>query len=269
MSASSSPLAESPISEQVFVREWRESEAKGFTHLFLVTANRLRMGKTYAAMRIGELLDPDFRIDNVGFDTSWYIKQADKSKRGAILVLDEPNLAAGNRNWYSEENRGFAEYLQTNAYRGIHGLFPLPHQHLMDNAVTGVCTAHIIMDGPGHGFVYTMERDQLNRSYDTYTPNWGELYLSKPEVKLYHAYEKKRDEYTRARNMEFLKRLEEAVEITRRPSSKDMVNMILEKRWSTAVEIQEGLGINRTMAYDLLRRATHEALKRKIEYISS
>src|SRR6267143_417606 len=194
----------SAISEQAFVREWYESEKKGYTHLILVTANRLRMGKTYAAIRIGELLDPAFTIDNIGFETSWFVREADKAERGTILVLDEPNRAAGNRSWYTEENRGFAEYLQTNAYRGIHGLFPLPHQHLMDNAVTGVCTAQIVMDGPGHAFVYTFERDQLNRSYSTYTPNWGELILKRPDAKLCHAYETKRDDYTKARNHDFL-----------------------------------------------------------------
>src|SRR2546427_22714 len=228
MLGSSSTLVESPISEEAFFREWRESEKKGFTHLILVTANRLRLGKTYAAMRIGEVLDPNFTIDNVGFDTVWYVEQADKSERGAILVLDEPNRAAGNRSWYTEENRGFAEYLQTNAYRGIHGLFPLPHQHLMDNAVTGVCTAQLVMDGPGHGVVYTFDRDQLNRSYDTYTPNWGELVLQRPDTKLYHQYEKKRDEYTRGRNQLFLKRLEEAEMLERQPTSRDITSQILD-----------------------------------------
>jgi hypothetical protein len=261
-------LVESPISEEIFIREWRESEAKGLTHLILVTANRLRLGKTYAAIRIGELLDPHFTIDNIGFETAWFVEQADKSERGSILVLDEPNRAAGNRSWYTEENRGFAEYLQTNAYRGIHGLFPLPHQHLMDNAVTGVCTAQIVMDSPGHAFVYTFDRDQLNRSYSTYTPNWGELLLKRPDAKLCHAYEKKRDEYTRERNRQFLKLLQAAVEVTKRPSSKEMVEQIITGGWSTAGEIQEGLGINRTMAYDLLKRAKHEAMKRKIVDVS-
>jgi hypothetical protein len=258
----------SALSEQSFFQEWRAAEKKGYTHLMLVTANRLRMGKTYAAIRLGELLDPKFTIDNIGFETSWYVQQADKSDRGSVLVLDEPNRAAGNRSWYTEENRGFAEYLQTNAYRGIHGLFPLPHQHLMDNAVTGVCTGQIVMTEPGHSNVYTFERDQLNRAYSTYTPNWGELFLKKPDAKLCHAYEKKRDEYTRERNKIFLGMLEAATEVNRRPSSKDLINTIIEKQWSTASEIQEGLGINRTSAYDLLKRAKHEAMRRKIVYVS-
>lgn len=241
---SGSEQSQSQISEEPFFREWRRSEKKGYTHLILVTANRLRMGKTYAAMRIGEVLDPNFTIDNIGFDTAWFVEQADKSQRGAILVLDEPNRAAGNRSWYTEENRGFAEYLQTNAYRGIHGLFPLPHQHLMDNAVTGVCTAQLVMDGPGHGTIYTYDRDQLNRSYSTYTPRWGDLYLKSPSAKLAHAYEKKRDEYTKARNELFLRRLKESsVQITA-PSKKDILKMILESYESFPKNTQKQLDIN-------------------------
>ena len=259
----------SAISDEPFFQDWRSSEKKGLTHLVLVTANRLRLGKTYAAMRLGEALDPDFDIEHVGFDTQWYVKQADKSQRGCILVLDEPNRAAGNRNWYSEENRGFAEYLQTNAYRGIHGLFPLPHQHLMDNAVTGVCTSQIVMMSPGHGQVYLFERDQLNRSYNTYTPRWGDLFLKPPSATLAHAYEKKRDEYTRQRNKQFLKQLEVGIEAEKAPTSKEYVEAIIANKWSTAVEIQEGLGVNRTRAYDLMRRAKHEAMRRKIVYVSS
>src|SRR3990172_5394277 len=216
----------SAISDEPFFQDWRASEKQGLTHLVLVTANRLRLGKTYAAMRLGEALDPDFDIEHVGFDTQWYVEQADKSKRGCILVLDEPNRAAGNRNWYSEENRGFAEYLQTNAYRGIHGLFPLPHQHLMDNAVTGVCTSQIVMTSPGHGLVYLYERDQLNRSYNTNTPRWGDIYLQRPTAQLCHEYEAKRDEYTRSRNKLFLKKLADAEALELQPSAKDATTQV-------------------------------------------
>lgn len=239
----------SAVSDQPFFQEWRSSEKQGLTHLILVTANRLRLGKTYAAMRIGEVLDPHFTIDNVGFDTAWYVEQADKSERGAILVLDEPNRAAGNRSWYTEENRGFAEYLQTNAYRGIHGLFPLPHQHLMDNAVTGVCTAQIVMVGPGHGTVYLFERDQLNRSYSTYTPRWGDLLLKPPSAVLAHAYEKKRDEYTRQRNHEFLAKLKEiaASSVPREPM-KDMLEKLVSAYEEFPKDSRKGLDVAEIMA---------------------
>jgi len=276
---SSSIPEKSPFSEQSFVQEWRKSESRGYTHLIPITANRLRTGKTYAALRIGELLDPNFTIENVGFETSWYIEMAEKQERGAILVLDEPNRAVGNRSWFTEENRGFAEYLQTNAYRGIHGLFPLPHMHLMDNAVMGVCTSHIVMDRPGHGSVYIYERDQLNRSYSTFTPRWGELWLSKPSVKLYHAYEKKRHEYTSARNKQFLKRLEQSLLIAQAMGKKDILTIVL----SDPEKFMDGEGIKRKLspkkimgefsvsshrAYDVKVLAEAELIRRKLPAIT-
>ena len=234
------------------------------------------MGKTYAAIRIGELLDPEFTIDNIGFETSWYIQQADKSKRGSILVLDEPNRAAGNRSWFSEENRGFAEFLQTNAYRGIHGLFPLPHAHLIDNAVSGVCTAQIVMDEPGKGAIYTFERDQLNRSYKTFTPNWGQIRFSRPDAKLCHAYEKKRDEYTRQRNQVFLKRLEANAEIAQSMAKRDIVqevladiNKFMEKGKIAPQLIMGQFGVSSHKAYDVKVLVQAEMIRKRITPIPS
>lgn len=275
MSVSSSISVKNPLSEQAFVREWKQSENDGYTHLIPVTANRLRTGKTYAALRIGELLDPNFTIDNVGFETVWYIEKAESMERGGILVLDEPNRAVGNRAWFSEENRGFAEYLQTNAYRGIHGLFPLPHMHLMDNAVMGVCTSQIVMDRPGHGVVYLYERDQLNRSYNTYTPRWGELWLSKPSVKLFHAYEAKRHEYTSNRNKQFVKRLHENGEIAEQMGKKDILGLVLadidkfmdgegEKRRVSVKRIMGEFSVSSHKAYDVKVLAEAERIRRKI-----
>jgi len=264
---------QSVISDEAFFQEWRASEKKGLTHLVLVTANRLRLGKTYAAMRLGEVLDPNFTIDNVGFDSAWYVEQADKSERGAILVLDEPNRAAGNRSWYTEENRGFAEYLQTNAYRGIHGLFPLPHQHLMDNAVTGVCTSQIVMTSPGHGIVYLYERDQLNRSYNTNTPRWGDIYLQRPTAKLCHEYEAKRDEYTRSRNKLFLKKLADAEALELQPSAKDATTQVLEnyaryvKNGKLDIStLRREFGIGKDKAYHIRDEVEY---KRRVSSLSS
>ena len=232
------------------------------------------MGKTYAAIRIGELLDPDFTIDNIGFETLWYLQQADKSKRGAILVLDEPNRAAGNRSWYTEENRGFSEYLQTNAYRGIHGLFSLPHAHLIDNSIAGVCTAQIVMDEPGHGALYTYERDQLNRSYQTYTPHWGQLYLKRPDAKLCHAYEKKRDEYTRGRNLVFMKRLADQEELAVQPPKRDIVKDVLDNYESFTKNgrlspglIMGAFPIGHNKAYEVKVKVEAERLRRTMKAI--
>jgi hypothetical protein len=219
------------ISDNRFIREWQERHDNGYCHLGLITADRLRSGKSYAAIRLGELLDPSFSIDeNVGFEALWYMKKAMSSPKGTVLVLDEPNRAIGNRSWYTEENQIFANYLQTNAYRQVHGLFALPHEHLMDNAVTAVCTFQIVMNGPGLGACFIYKRDQLNRTYKTRTYSWGQpLSFAKPSAKLVNAYERKRDEYTTMKNLEMVKRIEESQAVQRQPTAKDIITQVYEK----------------------------------------
>ncbi len=83
------------------------------------------------------------------------------------------------------------------------------------------------MTGPGQGQVYLFERDQLNRSYTTYTPRWGDLLLKPPNAKLAHAYETKRDAYTRAKNHEFIRKLKENAALSLQPGRADLVKQVL------------------------------------------
>ena len=55
------------------------------------------------------------------------------------------------------------------------------------------------MDRPGHAEVYSVKRNQLERSWKVQTPYLGSLELKMPSATLWHAYEKKRDLYTRSR----------------------------------------------------------------------
>ena len=169
------------------------------------------MGKTSCAMRIAEVIERELHsrewpTENLGFETGWYIKRKREVAEWTPIVLDEPNRAAGNRSWFSEENIDFAEDLQTTAYQHRHGLFPLPHQHLMDNALVGVCTAQIVVVRKGVGEVFAYDRDQLNRSYKTRTYRVGTLYFKKPSAHLWHEYMKKRSEYTSEREKLILSR---------------------------------------------------------------
>ena len=143
----------------------------------------------------------------------------------------------------------------------------------MDNAITGVCTSQIVMTRPGHGIVYLYERDQLNRAYSTYTPRWGDLLLKPPDTKLCHAYEKKRDEYTRGRNELFLRKLKENMELALQPTAKDAVSQILEnpdpftKNGKLNVtEIRLKFGVGKDKAYHIRDEVEY---KRRISPLSS
>lgn len=229
MSSSSSPRVE-PLtsSENWLLREWGENNKEGLTNYILITANRLQKGKTSLAMRLGEAVeevlgipfpmdwDPakptDFSKSNLGFDPLWYMERMDNVPEFSILVGDEWNRAVGQRKWFTQGNQDFAEILQTTAYQHIHGLFPLPHQSLTDNAIVGVCTTHIIVESKGYASVYSYDRDQLNRAFKQRTPHLGDLSFKKPSPHRWHIYQKMREAYTGARKQVLKDRIRKAIE---------------------------------------------------------
>jgi hypothetical protein len=187
-----------------FLELWAKTRDEGLVPYILITANRLQMGKTKCSMRIGEKVmehveGRKWTPDLIGFDNPWFMETWQKVPEWTPLDLDEPNRPAGNRNWHSEENQALAEWLQTRAYEHRPSMFPLPHQHLLDNAIVGVCTSHIIVDYPHHAIMYEYLRDQLNRTFKTKTRYIGEMHFEDPYAWDWATYMKKRHEYTVSR----------------------------------------------------------------------
>jgi len=234
-------------------------------------------------MRIAEVVEKELHgrewtIDSLGFETSWYIRRKHEVAEWTPLVLDEPNRAAGNRQWFSEENQDFAEDLQTTAFQHRHGLFPLPHQHLADNALVGICTAQIVVMRKGVGEVFAYDRDQLNRSYKTRTYRVGTLYFKKPSAKLWHEYMQKRAAYTGERERLILARADRnKAEATARlliPTPENLLETILNNpqpyvgatgriSYHKIVAEHEGLPIDRAkvLAFKATKELTARAKK--------
>jgi hypothetical protein len=107
----------------------------------------------------------------------------------------------------------------------------MPHESLLDNAIVGVCTAQIVVERPGVASVFAYQRDQLNRTYKNYTPFLGRLKLKMPSAKLWHDYERKRDEFTRRRKKIIEERtranMEAALREEASPKTDDVLAMIL------------------------------------------
>lgn len=205
MAASLSLPVESPTSsENWFLHDWAENEKTGYVNYILITGPRLRVGKTATALRIYELVETLLHgrqptVDDCVLTPLEYFDRMPKVAEWTPLVGDEWNRVAGQRRWFTEANQEFAEMLQTTAYMHIHAMFPLPHESLVDNAIVGICSAQVIVDRPGHADVYSIKRNQLERSWKVQTPYLGSLDLKMPSPALWHAYEKKRDLYTRTR----------------------------------------------------------------------
>lgn len=201
----------------------------------MITGHRLRVGKTATGLRIYEIVEREIHgreptVDDCVLTPLEYYERMPVVKEFTPLVGDEWNRVAGQRRWFTEENQEFAEMLQTTAYMHVHALFPLPHESLIDNAIVGICTSQIIVEGPGRAAVYSIKRNQLDRSWKVKTPFVGRLNLKMPSAPLWHAYEKKRDLFTRARLKQLSDKQRErearALEIESAPKKEDLLETI-------------------------------------------
>lgn len=181
-----------------FDREWDERAEDGFTHIIIITGQRLRIGKTYSAMRIGRKKDPNgWTVDKLEFMANNWVRVMKESPRGTVGIKDEANLGGmSHRTHYSAENLEVANFVQTSAFEGKHALFPLPLARLMDNTVVDVATAMIVIEGRNkqysYGSVYTFEHNQFNRSPPFRTPFLGKIDFWPLDVETAQAYEVKR-----------------------------------------------------------------------------
>lgn len=68
-------------------------------------------GKSYAALRMAEIIDPSFTVDRCVFDTEEFLRVLkggldDKTlKRGSVIIYDEMGIGHSNRNFYDALNK--------------------------------------------------------------------------------------------------------------------------------------------------------------------
>lgn len=225
------PVESLTSSENWFLKEWRENNDSGLTNFILVTADRFQRGKTSCAMRLAEVIEEelgipfpmewsedkptDFTGSNLGFDPLWYLERMEKVPEFSILLGDEWQRAMKARRWWEPIQQEFAEILEATAFEHKHGIFTLPRQKKMDNAIAEDCTAHIIIEAEkGRATVYSYNWDQLNRVTKARTPRVGELVYKKPSAKRWHIFQKMRAAYTNARRTKLKERIKMAMEMT-------------------------------------------------------
>ncbi len=135
-----------------------------------------------------------FSFENVEFTDKWQ-----KVLEWTPLTLDEPNRPAGNRGWHRPENQALAEWVQTRAYEHRPAFFPLPHEHLLDNAIVMVCTSEITLSRRGYAEVLEFDPDLLNRAGKRRTPKRGTLSFRKPHPENWLEYMNARIAYNQKR----------------------------------------------------------------------
>jgi len=142
-----------------------------------------------------------FDIDQFSFEIPEFMEKWQKYPEWTPFTLDEPNRPAGNRAWHTPANNALAEWIQTRAYEHRPAFFPLPHEHLLDNSITLVCTSEATLDRRGHATIWEFDRDLLNRAGKARTPKRGTISFDPPYAEDWAEYMRRRVEYNEKRGV--------------------------------------------------------------------
>lgn len=234
-------------------------------------------GKSYAAMRISELLDPSFSIDRVVFTPKEFMQLLNSGtlSRGSVVLFDEAGVGISAKAWQSVQNKLLSYVLQTFRHRNFIVLFTSPHLGFMDASSRKML--HSYMETVGIDTKRQLVKLkplllQVNqRSGECYykylraiVPGKGiipvkQFAVGLPSPALVAAYEEKKTAYTSSLNADILEELEEADAFKGKTITGRQEEIIgLLKEGFTIPIISEKMGVSESVAKKHL-----EAIKKK------
>lgn len=117
------------------IKSERQSCIRDDWDLWVLWTGIAGTGKSWAALKLCEEVDPDFCIENIVFNTEDLAARARLSPKGACLVLDEGIRGGMSREFMTSRNRGLLTFGATGRYHNnvVFILNPLKGQ--MDKTV--------------------------------------------------------------------------------------------------------------------------------------
>jgi ABC-type glutathione transport system ATPase component len=141
-------------------------------------------GKSYGAMHVAEMIDPDFPKDasRVYFSIESMIDDIENESitQGDCVILDETGVSFSNKKWFSQENRNFGWLLQAVRCKNFAIIFCLPSLSFMDK------TGRLLM----HTIVQTRHVDRMKKVVVAVWKNtrWNDInntmYYQFPRIKV-------------------------------------------------------------------------------------
>lgn len=187
-------------------------------------------GKSWASLRLGEILDPDFNVDQVAFNSSQFLNLVDEKKTdiGSVINFDEAGVGQASRKWYSNANIFFNYVLQTWRNKNRIAIFTVPSLGLIDYQTRGLLDAVMIFNGKDHSreawteFKYQRisANEKSGKIYYKYPVlrNNGRkekiktFRISKPSEELIEPYEEKKSKFQEELEEEVRKQVQEKEE---------------------------------------------------------
>lgn len=97
---------------------------------------RTGRGKSWSAMRLCELVDPDFSIDRIVFTPSEFRDQVFSDLPvGSAVLWDDAGVGISSRDWQSTLNKDILKIAQSFRYKRLVTIFTMPAMDFIDSKV--------------------------------------------------------------------------------------------------------------------------------------
>lgn len=138
-------------------------------------------GKSYSALRLAELIEPGFSVDQVCFTPQEFMEllNSGKLKRGSVIILDEAGVAANSRNFQSATNKALHFVAQTFRSSNYCVIYCMPDFGFLDLGVRKLC--HVILST--RGIDYKRKLVYVKPLMIENNPQTGKVYMKYPRYK--------------------------------------------------------------------------------------
>jgi hypothetical protein len=131
---------------RVFIGALRERIAEN-KHFVVMIVGEPRSGKSYSALRIAELVDRDFSLENLVYSPDEFLARVIASESGDVIVFDEAGVNIFARDWQSKMNKALAKIFQILGYKHLGIILTFPSVMFVDKAVRRLFNYILLAEG--------------------------------------------------------------------------------------------------------------------------
>jgi hypothetical protein len=106
-----------------------------------------RSGKSYSALRIAELVDPDFSLNHLVYSPDEFLKLVTACEPGDVIVFDEAGVNIFARDWQSKMNKALAKIFQILGYKHLGIILTFPSVMFVDKAIRRLFNYILLAEG--------------------------------------------------------------------------------------------------------------------------
>jgi hypothetical protein len=131
---------------RVFISALKKRIAEN-KHFVVMIVGEPRSGKSYSALRIAELVDRDFTLDNLIYSPAEFLNRVMSCEAGDVIVFDEAGVNIFAREWQSKMNRVLAKVFQVLGYKHLGIVLTFPSIAFVDKAIRRLFNYILLAEG--------------------------------------------------------------------------------------------------------------------------